>query len=276
LVFNDRNYGFTGGVNAGIRWAFENNCDAVALFNNDAVADRDWLANLNKKLTVKTGIVTGLLLHSDGKTIDSTGDYYSIWGLPFPRGRNQPTDQAPKSGSVFGASGGASLYSCNMLHEIGVFDDNFFAYYEDVDVSFRAQLAGWKVIYTDKAVAYHEQGATSRKMPGLAVYQTFKNLPLLFIKNVPGRLLWPIGMRFYFAYFVMLGHAIVSGNLAPAVKGYLAHLWYFWTAAIWQRWHVQHDIKKVNTDYIHDIIWRDLPPDQTGLRKLRGIFIKKK
>ncbi|WP_332873944.1 glycosyltransferase family 2 protein [Candidatus Minimicrobia vallesae] len=66
-----------------------------------------------------------------------------------------------------------------------MFDEDFFMYYEDVDLSFRAQLAGWKVRFTPKAIAYHKVGASSKKVPGLAVYNTFKNLPLVFIKNIP-------------------------------------------------------------------------------------------
>lgn len=274
IIYNDKNLGFAGGVNTGIEWALANDFDAVALFNNDAIPDKKWLESLAKNLSSDIGIVTGLLLHADGKTIDSTGDYYSIWGLPFPRGRDQPAAKAAKSGYVFGASGGASLYSCEMFRDIGIFDDDFFAYFEDADISFRAQLSGWKVYYTDTAIAYHEQGGTSKKMGGFTVYQAFKNWPILFIKNVPNRLLFSVGIRFYFAYFVMFAHAIVRGNFVPAVKGVFAGIWYFWTSSIWKRWHVQRS-RKVDATYIRKIMWHDMPPDQTGLRKLRKIFTSK-
>lgn len=270
VIYNPENFGFTGGVDTGIEWALNNGCDYVALFNNDSIADIDWLKNLvNSAETKEVGISTGLLLHSDGKTIDSTGDWYSIWGLPFPRNRNDKTSKAPKSEFVFSASGGASLYKTEMLRDIGLFDEDFFAYYEDVDVSFRAQLAGWKVAYTPKAVAYHKQGATSKKMPGLAVYQTFKNLPLLFIKNVPRGLLIPIGIRFYFAYILMFFNAIVKGNgklaVKGAVKGFILGF-----KKLGERRLIQKN-KRVTTKYIKSMLWNDLPPDQTGLRKLRGL-----
>ena len=186
VIYNHKNSGFAGGVNIGIRYALKENFSGVALFNNDAVADKNWLKNLNETLEAspKAGIVTGLLLHEDGKTIDSTGDWYSKWGLPFPRGRNMKSAEASASGEVFGASGGATLYRAELFKEIGLFDEKFFAYYEDVDISFRAQLAGWKVLYNSKAIAYHKEGETSKKIPGFRVYQTFKNLPLIYIKNV--------------------------------------------------------------------------------------------
>jgi hypothetical protein len=274
VVYNPKNFGFTGGVNTGIEWALNNDCDYVALFNNDSVADKDWLKHLvNSSEPDEIGISTGLLLHSDGKTIDSTGDWYSIWGLPFPRNRNDKTAKAPKGEYVFSASGGGSLYKTQMLREIGLFDDDFFAYYEDNDISFRAQLAGWKIAYVPKSVAYHKQGATSKKIPGLAAYQTFKNLPLLFIKNVPRGLLFSIGVRFYLAYALMFFNAIKKGNGKYAIKGAWMAFWLGFKK-IGERWVIQKN-KRVSTKYIKNMLWNDLPPDQTGLRKFRKFFIGK-
>lgn len=274
LVINPKNLGFAGGVNTGITYALNNNFDAVALFNNDAVADKDWLNNLEKNLTKDTSIVTGLLLHADGKTIDSTGDFYSSWGIGFPRNRDISSKEAPDSGYVFGASGGSSLYKTDLFREIGLFDENFFAYYEDADISFRTQLIGQKVYYTKDAVAYHEQGATSNKIPGFTVYQTFKNLPLLFWKNVPTRLLLKVGSRFLLLYTLIFANAIRNGSGWPALKGIFASIWYFWTAALWKRFKIQGN-KKVSADYIWSILYHDLPPEQTGMRKFRKIFTGK-
>ncbi|RYF29675.1 MAG: glycosyltransferase family 2 protein [Chloroflexi bacterium] len=273
-IYNQKNLGFAGGVNCGIRWAIENEFDYVALFNNDAVADKDWLNELVSTAKEKqSGITTGLLLHEDGKTIDSTGDWYTTWGLPFPRNRNDPSNNAELEGYVFSGSGGASLFSTAMFKKIGLFDEDFFAYYEDTDLSFRAQLAGYKVYYQPKAIAYHKQGATSSKMPGFAVMQTFKNLPLLLTKNVPNSLLLKTGTRFWFAYFLMLGHAIKKGNGTPAIKGYFQSIKLFWSGTLAKRKIIQ--TKKIATDdYIKSILWADLPPDQTGLRKLRKMFTK--
>jgi GT2 family glycosyltransferase len=131
------------------------------------------------------------LIKTNGKTLDTTGDFYTTWGLPGPRNRDEPVKNAPsKPGEVFGATGGGAIYRAAIFDDIDMFDEDFFMYYEDVDLSFRAQLAGWKVRFTPKAIAYHKIGASSKKVPGLAVYNTFKNLPLVFIKNVPGKLFW--------------------------------------------------------------------------------------
>lgn len=270
LIRNEKNLGFAGGVNTGIKYAIENGFEHVALFNNDATADKEWLDNLVKGFGYNNSIsaVTGLLLHQDGKTIDSTGDYYSIWGMPFPRSRNDETSSAPDSGYVFSGSGGATLYKTSLFKEIGLFDESFFAYYEDVDVSFRAQLAGHKIYYNKDAIAYHKQGATSSKIPGFTVYQTFKNIPLLYIKDVPTSLLIPIGFRLFFLYWLIFGNAIKNGSGKYALKGWLASIWYFWTNSLWDRFSIQSK-KTVPTSYIKSLIYHDLPPDQTGMRKLR-------
>lgn len=274
ILKNPKNYGFAGGVNTGIRYAIKEGFDAVALFNNDAVADPKWLENLEKHLTNKTAAVTGLLLHSDGKTIDSTGDFYSSWGIGFPRNRDTATKNAPESGEVFSASGGASLYNLKALKKIGLFDETFFAYYEDTDISFRAQLAGYKIFYTKDAVAYHAQGASSSKVPGFTVYQTFKNLPLLFWKNVPTRLLIKVGARFLLLYVLIFANAVKKGSGWPALKGVLASIGYFWTSALWKRLKIQHN-KKVSAKHIWSLFYHDLPHEQTGMRRFRDAFVSK-
>ena len=273
LIQNSNNLGFAGGVNTGIRWSVENNYDSVALFNNDATADKNWLSELIKAFDDPSiGISTGLLLHTDGKTIDSTGDFYSIWGLPFPRSRGEAVVFAPDSGPVFGASGGATLYRTEVFKTVGLFDEDFFAYYEDVDISFQAQLADWKVHYSSEAIAHHKQGASSNKIPGFTVTQTFKNLPWLFIKNVPRELLLFVGARFLLAYILMFGNAVFNGKGLPAVKG-LALATVKIPKKISERLTIQKS-KKVPTSYIDRLLWNDLPPDQTGLRKFRGFFTK--
>lgn len=274
-LYNDKNIGFDGGANTGIQWALANNFEYVALFNNDAVADKDWIKNLVAAAKKhKSGMTTGLLLMADGKTIDSTGDWFTKWGLGFPRNRGDATDEAPEAGFVFGASGGATLFSIPMLRKIGLFDEDFFAYYEDNDISFRAQLAGWKVYYEPSAIAYHKLSQTSKRLrSGFAVYHTFKNMPLVFIKNVPFSLLFPIGIRFYTAYWLMVGRAITRGEGIPALHGVLMAILLTFKK-LPSRWHIQRS-KKVSTEYIKSILWDDLPPDQTGLRKFRKIFTGK-
>jgi GT2 family glycosyltransferase len=274
VIANATNKGFAGGVNTGITYGIEKGYDAIALFNNDAKADKNWLRELVKSLEPKkVGIATGLLLHADGKTIDSTGDWYSTWGLAFPRNRGQKAETAQEGGEVFGGSGGASLFKTEVFKQVGLFDESFFMYFEDVDFSFRAQLAGWKVIYNPNAIAYHKQGASTDKVPGLGVKKAFANLPQLFLKNVPHGLLWHIGTRFYLSYTLFFWKAVLQGRGGPALKGVLTSI-AFTPASLIKRHKIQKN-KKVSLDYIKKILWNDLPPGQSGLRRFRKLFTGK-
>ncbi len=270
LIKHSRNKGFAGGVNAGIRYAMEQGAEYVALLNNDAVADKDWLKYLSRFLDKNTvaGIITSKIVESNRTSLDSTGECYSIWGLPFARGRGEEySDKCHKDTWVFGASGGASLYRTKMLEAIGLFDEDFFAYYEDVDISFRAQLAGWKVGYEPKAVVYHEIGATSSQIKGFTTYQTMKNLPMLWLKNVPKGLFWRVGWRLRLALFGFFASAVARGQGWPAFRG-------AWMAVflspkkIIQRRRIQKN-RKVSVDYINSIITHDLPPNARSLSTLR-------
>lgn len=268
-----KNHGFAAGVNAGIRQALASGAKYIALFNNDAVADKDWLANLVNFLdkNSKAGIVTSKILTADGKNIDSTGDLYTTWGLPYPRGRGEEVNDKYDEGTwVFAASGGASLYRAEMLEQIGIFDSIFFAYYEDVDISFRAQLAGWKVGYQPTAVVHHKISATSSQIKDFATYHTLKNLPLLFWKNVPRGLMASIWIRMCLIWISIALAALLRGQFWALLKGMLMSV-VLWPRALWLRRRIQKN-RKVSVDYINSIIIHDLPPNARRLRKLRGLL----
>jgi GT2 family glycosyltransferase len=271
VLENTDNLGFAGGVNTGIRHAINNDYEFVALINNDATPDPTWLENLLKSANdTKIGIVTGKLLKTAG-TIDSTGDLYTSWGLAYPRGRNEAdTGKYDLEEEVFGATGGASLYRIEMLKEIGLFDEDFFAYYEDVDLSFRAQLAGWKVIYNPKAVAYHKIGASSGKVPGLTTYMTIKNLPWLMWKNVPWKLMPTIFPRFFIAHMSIVLSSLAKGKFWPVFKGIFVAFWLF-PKKLAER-HKILKSRKVPVDYIKSIITYDLPPNADKLKKVRSVL----
>jgi GT2 family glycosyltransferase len=275
VIKHSENKGFAGGVNAGIRRAMELGTEYVALFNNDAVADKNWLKNLVTHLDNNSGvgIATCKFLAADGAHIDSTGDYYTVWGLPYPRGRNERViDAYDDQIQIFGASGGASLYRISMLREIGLFDEDFFAYYEDVDISFRAQLTGWKVNYVPTAVAYHQIGGTSSKIKGFATYQTMKNQPLLLFKNVPKKYLWRVTWRFTLAHVLFFLRAFTRGHGWAALKGDIKGTALLGKAFRERR--VVQSKKKVSDEYIWNLMVHDLPPNARNLRKLRAIWWK--
>jgi GT2 family glycosyltransferase len=275
LIKHTENKGFAGGVNPGFKRAIELKAKYAAAFNNDAEADEQWLANLVKYLDQndEIGIATSKILDADGSHIDSTGDYYTNWGLPYPRGRGEENlDKYDTSTNIFAASGGASLYRVSMLEQIGLFDEDFFAYYEDVDLSFRAQLAGWKVALVPKAIVYHQISATSNKIKGFATFQTMKNQPLLLQKNMPRKYMFRVGWRFTLAHILFFARACSRGQIGPAIKGDFKGTVLLFTG-FKKRSKIQKS-KKVSDEYIWNMLVHDLPPNAKSLRKLRSTWWK--
>jgi GT2 family glycosyltransferase len=271
LVVNNKNLGFSGGVNSGIRKSIELKDEYVLLLNNDAIADKNWAKNLVNILENDPGIgiATSKILTSNGEKIDSTGDFYTVWGLPYPRGRGENnSDKYNKENVIFAASGGASIYRVSMLKDIGLFDEDFFAYYEDVDISFRAQLAGWKVSYVPEAIVYHQIGATSSKVKGFTTYQTMKNLPWLAIKNVPAKYLPGVLVRLSLAQTLFWARAVTRHQGIPATRGWLVSVIKM-PKKLLERRKIQKS-RQVNDKYIWAIMIHDLPPNASALRILRS------
>ena len=269
LIQLPKNTGFAGGVNVGLRHSLEAGADYIALFNNDARAEVDWLEKLLSVMEQdkKIGMVTGRLLHHDGKRFDSTGDFYTTWGLPFPRGRDQLAEgKFLEEGEVFGASGGASLYRSAMFEDVGLFDERFFAYFEDVDISFRARLRDWEVYYQPEAVAYHRIGATSSRMGGFTTFHSIKNLFFLYHKNMPGALFWKNYWRFWLTFILMCAAALKRGQIAAFVKGLLSIVINL-PGVILDRIKIQKG-RRVSVPYIKSILSKEKPP---SIKKLSGI-----
>ncbi|HSH58376.1 MAG TPA: glycosyltransferase family 2 protein [Acidimicrobiales bacterium] len=261
LVELDHNHGFTGAVNRGIEVALAEGADFVALLNNDARADEHWLERLLAAMEDHTevGIVTSKVLMTDGRHFDSAGNHYSVWGHPFPRGRDElDVGQYDERAFVFGGSGGASLYRVAMMAEIGLFDDDFFAYYEDDDVSFRAQLAGWKVMYEPASLAHHRVAATSSKHPTLRHYHVTKNAFFLFHKNMPTRLYFRYLPRFTVGFLSLLAGVAKRRDFAALVPS-------LWRIAVTlgplikKRRSIQ-DKRVVSDAYVSSILYHGVPP----------------
>jgi len=267
LIKLPKNTGFTGGVNAGIRQALAKNYPFIALLNNDAAADPDWLRMLVHHLQKhpEAGIATSKIVSWDGHHFDSAGQCYTTWGLPFARGRGETAgEQYDTQPDVFATSGGACLLRSSMLNQIGLFDQHFFAYYEDVDISFRAQLAGWKIHYVPSSIAKHHIGATGDSIKGFTTYQTLKNLPLLLVKNLPARYFPLVLPRFMLAYGLFLLSASARGQGGSALKGVCLALW-FLPSACAARWH-QRRLCTVKPAYIWQLLTHSIPPGATRLQ----------
>ena len=135
------------------------------------------------------GICASKLIIDGTEAIDSAGNGLTTGAVGFNRGLGTDRKNFSISESIFGACGAAALYRRSMLEEIGFFDDAFFLYDEDIDLSFRAQLAGWKCRYVPDAVAHHKGNATSERLSDLHVYYHTRNLEFVWLKNMPAGLM---------------------------------------------------------------------------------------
>ena len=223
LLSQDKNLGFAGGVNVGI---LHSSSKYVWLLNNDARADKDCLKNLlitaNK---TDADIISSVILSDDGKTIDYDGDVYSTYGLPFPRHRGETVELiADNDEEIFSASGGASLYRRKLFEQIGYFDEMFFAYYEDVDISMRAQLVGKNIWLSRGAIVYHKMNYSADKIPGFGREMAIKNSIYLFWKNIPFPLIIKIFPRILYSNWRLTFSAIKNGFIIPALRAQLVAL----------------------------------------------------
>lgn len=162
IIPNQLNNGFAGGHNQAIRMT---DTDYCLILNPDVVLEPDYVVNTVKSLNsfTQAGSATGkLLFKADPTHIDSTGLVINKARRAFDRGAHRTSDKFKLTEEVFGVSGAAAMYSREMINDISLngefFDEDFFAYKEDVDVAWRAQLLGWKAYYEPSAIAYHERG----------------------------------------------------------------------------------------------------------------------
>jgi GT2 family glycosyltransferase len=197
VVALPQNRGFTGACNSGLRVA---QGDILILLNNDTEADPHWLAAVADAFArhPEAGLVASKMLLFDRRNVFHTaGDFYRVDGVPGNRGVWQ-TDrgQYEREEYVFSACGGSSAYRRTMLDEIGLLDEDFFYSCEDVDLAWRAQLSGWRCVYTPAAIVYHRLAATGGGIT--ASFYDGRNFIYVIAKNYPGSLLrryWPQVVR---------------------------------------------------------------------------------
>ncbi len=192
------NTGFCHAVNVGIQAA---DTPYVLLLNNDTVARPGFVTALLERIESDKRIfsVSSMMLSmQDASRIDDAGDRYNALGWAFARGKGQPMERYQKPARIFAACGGASLYRREAVLSLGGFDENHFAYLEDIDIGYRALIQGWRNVYEPRAQVLHAGSAVSgsrynafkvklssannaymigKNMP---FFQLLLNLPLLF------------------------------------------------------------------------------------------------
>ncbi len=181
------NRGFAGGSNVGLRQASGSIC---VLLNNDTEVELDWLQVVVDTFDrhPEAGLIASkMLLFDERNKFHTTGDYYRLDGLPGNRGVWE-TDRGQYNTEeyVFSACGGSAAYRRSMLDQIGLLDEDFYYSCEDIDLGWRAQLAGWKCVYAPNAIVYHKLSATGGGP--IASFYDGRNFIYLLAKNYPATL----------------------------------------------------------------------------------------
>ena len=212
LICLEENTGFCHAVNVGIQ---NSESPYVLLLNNDTKVFPDFIRQLYDVMDNFPGIfsVSAAMLDWDKPVLmDDAGDFYTIFGWALARGKRKPYAKYQRRAKVFSACGGAALYRRSVLEEIGLFDENHFAYLEDLDLGYRARIHGYENIYAPAARVIHYGSATTgsrynawktRRAAANSIYVIHKNMPILQkLINLPFLML---GFLIKFLFFVKKG-----------------------------------------------------------------------
>lgn len=202
------NLGFAAGNNIGACLA---RGQWLAFLNSDAFPEPNWLENLlhateqNPQYTIFSS--RQLQYHSPER-LDGAGDSYHITGLAWRRYYNRPVaDFGNVTEEVFSACPAAALYSREEFLQVGGFDEDYFSYFEDVDLGFRLRINGAKCLYVPDAVVHHVGSASTGKRSDFSVYYGYRNMIWTFFKNMPFPYLWlfmpvHLGAVLFFAVYL--------------------------------------------------------------------------
>jgi GT2 family glycosyltransferase len=223
VIANPTNRGFAAAINQGIR---ATNSPFVATLNNDTQPYPDWLATLLDTVQPhpRTGMGASKMLFAHAPhLINSTGIALDRAGIAWDRRSGEPdAHQDPRPTPVFGPCAGAALYRRTMLDQIGLFDEDFFAYLEDVDLAWRAQQAGWRCLYAPTATVLHHHSATGIEGSPFKSFHLGRNKVWLLLKNYPFRQLWAYAPLVVAYDLAAVTYALVARRDVHALRGRLA------------------------------------------------------
>lgn len=218
------NQGFCKAVNVGIEAA---ETDYVILLNNDTEVAPGFVKALEEALERHKDSFSVSARMADlyrKELFDGAGDLYCALGWAFALGKGKRMQECYREeAEIFSACGGAAIYRRSVFKEIGLFDENHFAYLEDCDLGYRAQIYGYRNFYTPEALVYHAgSGASGSRYNEFkiklssknSIYLIYKNMPLLqIVLNLP---LLLAGFLIKFLFFMKkgYGHIYRKGILA--------------------------------------------------------------
>jgi GT2 family glycosyltransferase len=221
------NVGFATANNIGARLA---RGKWLVLLNADAFPEPDWLEKLLQAADANpeySFFSSRQVQANKPELLDGTGDAYHISGLAWRNNYQLPskTHSFDKK-DVFSACGAAALYLREDFLQAGGFDEDYFSYFEDVDLGFRLRLAGKKCLYVPEAVVHHVGSASTGKRSDFSVYYGYRNMILTFFKDMPSPLIWiflPLHVctvLFFVLYLALRGQGrVILRAIVDAIRG---------------------------------------------------------
>lgn len=253
LFVNKENLGLGGGHEVGLKNV---KGEAVLLLNSDTIIQKSLLRNLVKILYSDKkigGVQPKLVLYPQTNKIDSIGCFFLPTGNLYHYGREKDPSlpQYNRRMEIFSTKGACMLIKKEVLDKTGLFDEDFFAYYEDTDFCMRIWLAGYKVIYDPTETVFHRGGATSKKiMQSNILFHSYKNIIFTYIKNFsPKYLLKILPITILLYQLVFLGYLII-GKFSSAIAVQKSILWNFVNLPLIlkKRKYVQNNVRKISDD----------------------------
>lgn len=223
-IFLPENTGFSGAVNVGIKRA---KTPFVILLNNDTEAEPGYVGALIHEIerSPKIFSVSPKMIQLYHKELmDDGGDMYSVMGWAYQRGVGQEIERYNRACNVFSACAGAAIYRREVFEKIGYFDEMHFAYLEDIDVGYRAKIAGYYNRYCPAAEIYHVGSGTSgSKYNAFKVRLAARNNVYLNYKNMPSWQLLlnsiPIGLGILGKYFFFKKKGFAKEYVGGVLEG---------------------------------------------------------
>lgn len=192
IIRLEKNAGFAAANNYAIKRA--EGFQWVALLNPDAIAEPDWLSNLHmaaEKNSQYNFFGSHLKKQGSKDQLDGTGDVYHLCGLAWRRDHGAPEKQTSRLvEEIFSPCAAAAMYRRDIVLDVDGFDERFFCYFEDIDLSFRLRLLGHRCLYVPNAKVEHFGSAIAGRRSDFAVYHGHRNMVWAYVKNMPSRLFW--------------------------------------------------------------------------------------
>ena len=223
IIQNEENKGYAG-VSAGMQYALYHGADYVAVLNQDLVFDAEWISPLVKYLSdnPNTGAVQSqILLEGEESMINSSGNALHYLGFGYTLGHKRNVSEYTPSRPLFYCSGACVMFRADALKKVGLFDEIFFLYHEDTDLSWRLRLAGYDLAMVSDSVVYHKYVFSKST---LKFFYIERNRLLTLFKNYEVRTLLLISPMLLVTEGAMLASSVIGSLLRVPMLGFFSKM----------------------------------------------------